>query len=90
MVIVPDVPVAATAGTARSRRSLRRWSLDLLALLLVVALFGLVLPRLASYKSIGAVLGELSGVAIAGRMNRSWRMTPAERAVLRGAPAVRA
>jgi uncharacterized protein (TIRG00374 family) len=66
MAIVPDVPVAATAGTARSRRSLRRWSLDLLALLLVVAVFGLVLPRLASYKSIGAVLGELGGFAIAG------------------------
>jgi uncharacterized membrane protein YbhN (UPF0104 family) len=40
--------------------------LDLLALLVVVAVFGVVLPRLASYRDIGAVLGGLSAAALAG------------------------
>jgi putative heme transporter len=65
MATAPGPPVTA-AAPARSRRWIRRRLLDLLALALVAAVFGLVLPRLASYDDIGAVLARLSGPALAG------------------------
>jgi hypothetical protein len=57
--------VAAPAGTPPARR-LRRRLLDLLALLVVVAVFGLVIPRLASYDEIGAVLAGLGAAVLVG------------------------
>jgi uncharacterized protein (TIRG00374 family) len=65
VVTVPETPLAA-AGPARPRRLLRRRLLDLIAVLVIAAVFGLVLPRLASYDDIGAVLAGLSGPALAG------------------------
>jgi putative heme transporter len=56
----------AVAGMPRPRRSVRRRLLDLLALLVVGAVFGLVLPRLASYDEIGRVLAGLSGPVLVG------------------------
>src|SRR5919112_706095 len=56
----------AVAGTLRPRRNVRRRLLDLLALLVVGAVFGLVLPRLASYDEIGRVLAGLSGPVLVG------------------------
>lgn len=44
----------------------RRRLLDLLSLLLVVAIFALVFPRIASYREVGDVLGGLGAAAIAG------------------------
>lgn len=47
-------------------RSRRRRLLDLLSLLLVVAIFGLVFPRIASYREVGEVLTGLGWLAILG------------------------
>ncbi len=53
-------------GAALRRRGVRRRLLDLLSLLLVVAIFGLVLPRIASYREVGDVLGGLGWLAVVG------------------------
>src|SRR5829696_1601218 len=66
MATAPELPTAAATGPARPRRGPRRRLLDLLSLLVIVAVFGLVLPRVASYQSVGAVLGGLDRVAVAG------------------------
>jgi putative heme transporter len=50
----------------RPRRRGRRRLLDVLSLLLVVAIFGLVFPRIASYREVGSVLAGLSWLAVLG------------------------
>lgn len=62
MTTQPLSPDAA----GRPRRSVHRRLLDLLSLLVVVAVFGLVLPRITSYRAVGEVLGGLGAPAILG------------------------
>ncbi len=59
----PDPPAAAPP---RSRRRGRRRLLDALSLVLVAAIFGLVLPRIASYREVGEVLGGLGWATLLG------------------------
>lgn len=57
---------AAPDAAPRPRRRGRRRLLDALSLLLVAAIFGLVLPRIASYREVGSVLAGLSWLAVLG------------------------
>ena len=69
MTTAPEPPDAAPErpdAAPRSRRRGRRRLLDVLSLLLVVAIFGLVFPRIASYGEVGAVLAGLSWLAVLG------------------------
>jgi uncharacterized protein (TIRG00374 family) len=67
MATASGTPVAAAADPPpRPRRGLRRRLLDLLALAVVGVVFGLVLPRLASYDEIGRVLAGLGAPTLVG------------------------
>lgn len=51
-------------AAAPPRRSGRRRLLDVVSLLVVLAVFGLVLPRIVSYREVGEVLGGLGALTL--------------------------